>query len=195
MSEVRKLEERTHKRSNVPLQGEVYVKGYNVYKVAAFNQDEDTVLFATTNDVIQSFGQIPRLEVRRRGFYLCPVQLQEPAVQVFELDEQFTNSSFNKLHKYRLDNHKLFSKLGLDYIMLDIAQNTTRVYTPPKIQIEQFPELKNKEFNVLIPFYCLTKKEFKNRLFGMLHSKAKDYYNEGMKHSRWPLFYVPPRFM
>jgi hypothetical protein len=199
MSETRKLEERKHRRSNYPLQGEVYVKGCTVYKVAAFNVTDDAVMFTTTNDVIQSFGQMPRLEIRKRGFYLCPIQLQEPAVQVFELDENFTTSSLNKLHKYRLDNHKLFNKLGLDLIMLDIVQNMTREYTPPQVQIEQFPELKNKKFNVLIPFYCLTKQEFKARFRGMIHSKIgyqyNYHYNNGIQYTKWPLFYVPPRYI
>jgi len=114
MSESIVLEERKHRNSKLPIQGDLYVKGWSVYRVSAVNETDDKVLLATTNDIIQSFGQVKRLELRKKGYYHCPLNLQEAAIQVFELDEKFTTKTLEKLCKHRLYNHKIFDKLGLD---------------------------------------------------------------------------------
>jgi hypothetical protein len=190
-----RLEEKKLKRSNIPSPRELYVRGCSVYRVLAYNETDKKVLFCTTNDVIENFGQIRKIDMRRKGFYFCPLNLQEAAVQVFELDEKYTSSTLEKLTRHRQDNLIVFDYLGLDYIMEDMIRSMTRLYTPPLEQVEQFPELKGKVFEVLVPFYCLTRQEYKSRIYRSKHPGLNDYYYNGMKYNKWPVWYVSPHFI
>lgn len=181
------------KNSTIPLPGDVYVKRLAVYRVMIYNESDDTVLFATTNDVITIYGKIKRTHIRANDLYSCPFQLLKPAVQVFELDEKFNEESLNCLYAYYYNNINTYKKLGLPELLEDIDEATMRVYQIPDEQGDQFPDLKGKSFNIPIPFYCLTKEVYKER-YAALGLPMKEEYFRAMKYTAWPIFYVPARF-
>jgi hypothetical protein len=178
---------------NVPLPGDVYIKRLAVYRVVMYDETNDTTLFATTNDIITIYGQIPRLEIRKNDFYPCPYQLLGPAIQVFELDEKYSEKSLVNLQDYRLQHVKTYERIGLPELFEDIEDARTRVYTVPDEQGEQFPGLKGKSFQVLVPFMCISKGTYKER-YQTLDLPADKGYFKAMRYTAWPIFYVPSRF-
>jgi hypothetical protein len=177
----------------VPLPGDVYIKRFAVYRVLTYNETDDMVLFATTNDIITIYGNIRRVDIRRNDLYLCPHQLLDAAIQVFKLDETYSEKSLANLKDYRLRNVKTYERFGLSELFEDVEAANTRVYTVPEEQGDQFPDLKGKSFHVLVPFLCISKEMYKQRCYS-LSLAADDMYVKAMKYTAWPLFYVPSRF-
>jgi hypothetical protein len=179
------------KNQTIPLPGDVYVKGLAVYRVILYNETEDNVLFATTNDIITLYGKTPRTRIRTHGLYPCPLQLLRPAIQVFELDENLNDESLEKLKLYHLQHVRTYEKLGLPELLEDVESTTTRVYQVPDEQGDQFKDLKGKSFTIPVPFYCLTKEMYKKKYEQT--PVSREQYFRAMRHS-WPIFYVPSRF-
>jgi hypothetical protein len=177
----------------IPLPGDVYIKRFAVYRVVLYNETDDTVLFATTNDIITTYGKMSRLKIRENNFYACPYQLLDPAIQVFELDEELSEKSLNSLKSYRSQYKKTYERLGLPDLLEDIENVKTRVYVVPEEQGQQFPDLRGKSFDVLIPFFCLLKSMYKER-HRTLGLPADESYYRAMRYTAWPIFYVPSRF-
>lgn len=180
-------------RSGIPLPGDVYIKRFAVYKVMVYNETDDTVLFATTNDIIQTFGKMPRLKIRFNDLHICPYQLLGPAVQVFELDEKLNQESLEKLRAYHSQNKRLYDRLGIPDLFQDVDDARTRIYTVPEEQGQQYPDLMGKTFDVPIPFLCITKALYKER-YRLLNLSTHEEYHRAMRHAVWPIFYVPSRF-
>jgi hypothetical protein len=181
------------KSHHVPLPGDVYIKRLAVYRVAMYDETDDTTLFATTNDIITIYGKIPRMEIRKNDFYPCPYQLLGPAVQVFELDEKYNEKSLVNLQDYRLQHVKTYERFGLSELFEDIESAKTRIYTVPDEQGEQFPKLKGKSFQVLVPFMCISKGTYTER-YHALDLPVDQSYFKAMRYTKWPIFYVPSRF-
>jgi hypothetical protein len=177
----------------IPSNGDLYIKGFSVYRVMVYDNSDDTVLLATTNDVIAFFGRVRRLRLRNQGFYLCPLQLREPAIELFELHEELDKNSIKKLQDFRQQYIHTYEKLGLLDLLEDIDEAKVRVYQIPMEQGSQFPDLSGKSFNLPIPFYCLTKEVYKKR-YNHRNPKPTEEYFGAMHYTKWPVFYVPRRF-
>jgi len=177
----------------IPLPGDVYIRGFAVYRVSTYNETDDTVLFSTTNDIITLYGKTKRLQVRQNNYHPCPFQLLMPAVQVFELDEKLSDDSLKMLKAYCQAYTRTYEKLGLIDLLRDIEDAPYRVYQIPDEQGAQFPDLKGKSFNIPVPFYCLTKEVYKER-YQSLNLPTKDEFFQAMRYNTWPIFYVPQRF-
>jgi hypothetical protein len=175
------------------LPGDVYIKRLSVYRILTYDESNDMVLLATTNDVITLYGKTSRLLLRQNDFHLCPYQLLDPAVQVFELDEKFSEKSLKSLRTYRSEHLRVYKRLGLPDLFQDVEDARTRTYTVPEEQGEQFPDLKGKTFDVLVPFICITKDMYKARFHERHFFTGEDYYS-AMRHREWPIFFVPSRF-
>jgi hypothetical protein len=184
------------KSRSKPTTGDLYLKGSAVYKLIVYNETDDMVLLGTTNEKVLTFGNIRRVELREKGFHLCPLDLREPALQVFELDKEYTPSSLKKLEKHVNQHLGLYNKLSLPSLMADIIDNPTRKYIPPKEQADQYPQLKDQAFDVLVPFYCLSKEDYKHR-YRIHRMKAGvegvgEDYEAAISYTRWPIIFVPP---
>ena len=172
--------------------GDVYVKRLAVYRVMVYYEDDDNILLATTNDIITLYGKTPRLKIRQNGFYPCPYQLLGPALQVLELEQKYTEKSLESLNSYRLEHSRIYKRLALADLFQDVEDAETRPYTVPDEQGEQWPDLKGKSFNILVPFICITKDMYKTRSKDFYVSNEE--YHRAMKFRGWPIFYVPSRF-
>jgi hypothetical protein len=185
MGEVKK---KKLKNQTIPLPGDIYVRGVAVYRVVLYNETDDTVLFATTNDIITLFGKTSRTKIRMQGLYPCPLQLLVPAFQVFELHEGLSDESMEKLQLYHRQHVRTYEKLGIPELL---PLPPVRVYKVPDVQGDQFKDLKGKTFTIPVPFYCLTKEMYK-KIYKQTPI-SKEQYFRAMRHN-WPIFYVPDTF-
>jgi hypothetical protein len=177
--------------------GDLYVKRFAIYEVMTYNETDDTVLFGTSNDIISAFGKVRRLEIRKEGLYACPYQLLKPAAQVLKLgEEKYSEKSLESLKSYHAQNSKTYEKLGLSDLFQDVEEASTRVYIVPEIQGGQFPELKGKSFNILVPFICITRDMYRDRYRNRFKDPPlpEDEKYFSAIHSKWPVFFVPTRF-
>jgi hypothetical protein len=187
------LRKKLIKNRPVPLPGDVYIKRFAVYRVLTYNETDDIVLFATTNDIITIYGNIRRIDIRKNDLYPCPYQLLDAAIQVFRLHETYTQKSLTNLKDYRLRNVKMYEQFRLSELFEDVESAKTRVYIVPDEQGDQFPDLKGKSFHVLVPFMCITFSMYKDR-YSAFNLPVDETYHKAIKYSKWPLFYVPSRF-
>jgi hypothetical protein len=182
------------KPRNTPSPDDIYVRGVGTYRVLAYNETDDTVLLCTTNDIITFPGKIRRTHLKKNGFWLCPLELRQPAIEVFELDNKLSDKSLDLLKAYRSQHSKIYERLQLIEILGDDVNSdfAVRTHVVPDEQGDQFPQLKGKSFKIPVPFYCLVKQIYKgmNQVFDM----SSYDYAWAMSKCRWPIFYVPQAF-
>ena len=178
----------------VPTPGDLYAKGYAVYKVTMYNETQQTVLFATTNDEIITPGKIHKNDIRNNGFFLCPLALRPAATQVFELDEILTSQSLEGLFDFRKRMKRTYSRLKITNLLSFVENSSTREYKVPEQQGLEFPVMKDKTFQILMPFYALSKEKYKELAAESSVYIPKAIYDDVVSYTQWPVWFVPSRF-
>jgi len=188
--DIKKLSRKTKKlKINT---NDTYLVRDKVYVVSSVDIDGDRVLLATTNDYIRDFGWIKRIELRELGFVKCPLLLEEPARQIFELETRLSFLSQSHLERYRKENLRNFERFRLDDLLSDVEE--VRTWDIPEEQANALPSanLRGLSFELPVPFYVLTKKEARHR-YTRQSERFRDAYNVAMLYGNWPVVWVPPR--
>jgi len=171
--------------------GDLYLKGFSVYRVMVYNIDRDSVLMGTTNDPKFDQGFTPKKELRKQGFYLCPLELREPAIQVFELDAALSADSMKILNDYRMERADDYKKYKLDIILAELNISTFRVYDVPTEQSARYSWMDGKKYQIPVPFYAIGRHQMRKRI----NSFNGTYVAKVLKeYKKWPIFYIPRHY-
>jgi hypothetical protein len=174
---------------------DIYLLRDSVFSVSIFNETDDLIMMTTTNQYISEPGWITYKEMQEWGFKLCPLELLEPASEIFNLQETISESSYKFLVDYRQKNLDLYISLCMDSMMWDIQAVRFRRYDIPHEQAEGFPDLAGRSFILPILFYCLTKQECITRYHSYIdpvrNSSEYTKWAEEVEKVNWPIIFVP----
>jgi hypothetical protein len=174
--------------------GDVYVRRDTVYRVSVYDETVDRVFLVTTNDPDANTGWIKSSELAEAGFHPCPLELREPALQVFELEETVSGASYRALSEYRQDNVITYGMLRLSRLLPEIDQRVSREYRVPAAQSDEFPEMTGRVVTLPALFYCLTRAEadqrYRDILLPVLTISEGSHWRHQANQARWPLIYV-----